>query len=202
MDERDDSVWQTWREEANKFDYFVCGVSGAIFTYVIKDYSPKRLGFNSSLFETVALIFLAASFYFGIKRIERNLTCLSTNHQKLFHDSDVRRMLLSLSQNQEHYQTSTGIVNRSELQQRIAISVEKIKAAEIAGEKARGQALRFYNHRNTCLILGFLTIFLAKVLLPYETTTPQPHAVVLQTTNKTTLPIQPAPRQTNTPSKK
>ena len=63
-------LYSKGKDAADKFDYFICTVSGAIFAYIVQHYSPKVLAFDAATLEPVSLVLLAFSFYFGIKRIE------------------------------------------------------------------------------------------------------------------------------------
>ena len=58
------------QESQEKFDYFVCGISGALFAYLGPLYTPRKLAFDASLFEPLALSCFIVSFYMGLKRIE------------------------------------------------------------------------------------------------------------------------------------
>ena len=54
--EPDQTVLELFRkghESADKFDYFICTVAGAIFAYDAEHYLPRRLDFSFHLFEPV-----------------------------------------------------------------------------------------------------------------------------------------------------
>ncbi len=43
MDERSIEVYGHYREAEQKLDYFVCGISGALFAYLGQHYIPHKL---------------------------------------------------------------------------------------------------------------------------------------------------------------
>jgi hypothetical protein len=81
MERPADFLFKAHRESSEKFDYFVCGVSGALFAYLGQkfDGTTPILAFS---FELAALGALATSFYYGLKRIELSITCLGGNYRQ------------------------------------------------------------------------------------------------------------------------
>jgi hypothetical protein len=69
-------LYKKGKDAADKFDYFVCTVSGAIFAYIAQHYTPKVLAINAALLEPVSLLVLAGSFFCGLKRIELGATII------------------------------------------------------------------------------------------------------------------------------
>jgi len=69
-------LYSKGKDAADKFDYFVCTVAGAIFAYIVQHYTPKVLAWDAATLEPVSLVLLAFSFYFGIKRIELGATII------------------------------------------------------------------------------------------------------------------------------
>jgi hypothetical protein len=62
-------LYKKSQDAADKFDYFVCAVSGSLFAYIAEHYSPKPLAIDVYLLEPISLLLLAASFICGVKRI-------------------------------------------------------------------------------------------------------------------------------------
>ena len=83
MSERSIEVYFKADESSEKFDYFVCSVAGALFAYIGRDYVPRKLGLGIPLIEPLSLVFLVASFYCGIKRIECKIHARRLNHKRL-----------------------------------------------------------------------------------------------------------------------
>jgi hypothetical protein len=76
-------VYRRSHEAAEKLDYFICGVGGALFAYIGQNYIPHKLEFGISLLEPLALIFLAGAFFAGLKRIETCNAQTNINHEQL-----------------------------------------------------------------------------------------------------------------------
>jgi hypothetical protein len=69
-------LYKKGKDAADKFDYFVCTVSGAIFAYIAQHYTPKVLAIDAATLEPVSLLLLAGSFFCGLKRIELGATII------------------------------------------------------------------------------------------------------------------------------
>ena len=82
-DERSIEAFAAQQKATETFDYFVCGVAGAIFAYIVKDYSPQKLAWDWSLLTPAALMLLAFSFFAGLKRIEATAGCARINAVQL-----------------------------------------------------------------------------------------------------------------------
>jgi hypothetical protein len=81
MEHRSLIAHKNWQESSDKFDYFICGVSGSLFAYIAQTYTPQR--FETLPIEPLALLFLALSFYTGAVRIETANTMKLLNHEML-----------------------------------------------------------------------------------------------------------------------
>jgi len=68
-----DKVYDFWRDSAQRFDYFITGLIGAVVAFIAQAYAPDKIGLNPSTLETLSLVILFASFWFGFKRIESNV---------------------------------------------------------------------------------------------------------------------------------
>jgi hypothetical protein len=81
MENPADFLYKAHRESSEKFDYFVCGVSGALFAYLGQkfDGTTPVLAF---ILEVAALGALATSFYYGLKRVEISVTCPRGNYRQ------------------------------------------------------------------------------------------------------------------------
>jgi hypothetical protein len=70
-------LYKKGKDSADKFDYFVCSIAGAIFAYTVQTYCPKPIDSGFSFLEPISLLLLAISFYLGMKRIE---LCVNLAH--------------------------------------------------------------------------------------------------------------------------
>src|ERR1017187_1350311 len=83
MSEKADEVFGLSHKSSEKFDYFLCSVSGALFAYIAQTFTPQRLDNPFSALQTASLLFLAISFYAGIRRIQYRNAMIRENHVML-----------------------------------------------------------------------------------------------------------------------
>ena len=173
MSERSVQAFDAQHKAAHQFDYFVCGVAGAIFAYIVKDYSPHKLAFDLSILTPAALVCLAGSFFAGLKRIESTIAAMRFNaaqlnlSEKAGHLTEV---IMKSGWPSEFYDKQTGEVGTTEqLPSRRDAFREGSKKAKTHVERNAEKAKTYYNLRNRLLILGFIAILAAKVAQPYST---------------------------------
>jgi hypothetical protein len=205
------ALFDKQHEATVKYDYFVSGVSGAIFAYIAEHYTPQKLAFDFFLLEPLALLALALSMYFGLKRLETHRNFTALNH--LLTDCEEKAI-------------QVGKVLENPTEGLKDLSGRKLSPEEIENERqqhaarARGYAKqvpalvklarRYYKLRDRFLILGFAAILLSKVLQPYgsgasqkdqtaRTLKPQQPLTTIPT-NQIDKPIQAQIIQTGAPS--
>jgi hypothetical protein len=174
MSQRSVEVYFKYQESAEKLDYFVCGVAGALFAYAGQNFAPRKLDSVISLLEPLALCFLVAAFFTGIKRIEASINLKKLNHIML--DAGEKagaaagaaadaRKTGGTSYYNEHGGEVFGvetIAKKHEWQRGLH------DAAEAEIEVAIRKANTFYTLRNCLLIAGFVALLAAKLLQPYS----------------------------------
>ena len=168
--ERSIEVLAAQQKATEGFDYFVCGVAGAIFAYIVKDYSPQRLSLDFSLLTPTSLLLLAASFYMGLNRIENTIVCARLNARKL-NASEKAESLSEILMSRQSGTPVVSLAGKPETMETVA-SRRDHYLAELSNltrdfEKRRGRALLYYKLRDKFLILGFITILCAKIAQPY-----------------------------------
>lgn len=159
-------------ESETKFDYFVCGLAGAIFAYILKDYAPRRIDFGISMLEPMALLFLSFAFFMGLKRIESTKMLNLLNYEFLDASEKAGEMTAALLKAGEgpSFNRETGEVYNPAIieQKRQNYRLEAQVLEPLITERIRISG-RYYTARNCFLYLGFITIFAAKILQPYQT---------------------------------
>src|SRR4051812_18255254 len=73
MPERSPQMYQEYRAGARQFDYFLTGLSAAVFAYLGQHYVPHKLTGVVDVMDPAALIALLQSIYFGLRRIENGI---------------------------------------------------------------------------------------------------------------------------------
>ena len=164
-------------EGSVKFDYFICTVSGGLFAYIGQTYTPHRLDFSFSLLEPLSLAFLALSFFSGLKRIEIVNVSNSVNHRILDAGEKAGNVMEQIASGAPgpFYNADTGEhLSLADLELRHSTYLKFVSKMQSRLPALHKRGERFYNARNTLLLLGFSAIFLSKVLQPYESD-PSPH---------------------------
>lgn len=164
---RSDKVHESWRMAAEKLDYFVLALVGALLAYLSQNFEPMPLGWNSGTLELVALLLLVGSAVAGFRRIEKINSAIRLNFQYL-RASEQHGELSSKSSGEFLTNHETGeVIGPHEIPIRLhafkAIAAETkdlIDKASVAGRRA-------YNARNWLLFVGFLLLLAAKVWAGY-----------------------------------
>jgi hypothetical protein len=165
--ERSDKVFDSWRQAAEKFDYFILGVTGALCAYISQVYKPARLGLNPDTLELLALILLVCSAIVGFRRIERSIEVTLLNH-RLLRTNEERGALVSKAQSGPLVNESTGdILSPQMVQQHIQEISAAIPNLRIQAERASTAASRAYHLRNWLILIGFGALMYAKVWSAY-----------------------------------
>ncbi len=171
MESRSADMYGKAHEGSEKFDYFVCGISGALFAYIGQQYTPHKIEFSLSLLEPLSLVFLLLSFYAGLKRIETVNKCTMVNHKILEAAESARNLADQLREAGESFcdPADGRVIGRIEMDRlrRRQVEISREWAARLAPVKRK--ALLEYRSRNRWLILGFSAIFLSKLAQPYST---------------------------------
>jgi hypothetical protein len=149
------------RDERQKFDYFVCGVAGALFAYIPQTYAPKPLAFAPSLVEPASLVCLALSFYFGVRRIEANVKLMGENYDALDAEEKAGASVKAFYSGPGPFinESSGEIISREEIAARHESQSRRATAARAQVERTQARARILYVRRNNLLFAGFVAIF-------------------------------------------
>lgn len=165
MTERSLDVYNRMKESQVKFDYFMIGLSSALFAYLGEKFSPQPLSFSSNTIELAALICLAVSVVAGLRRIEFDISHQMGNFISL--DATERRTTTGkaiafgaevLNVDNQSYLTQENFKTHSENMSR------KIELAENEMRKYGKRAAIAYSIRNWSLFSGFFLLALSKVV--------------------------------------
>ena len=169
MSTRSTELFYRLHESAEKFDYFVCGVSGALFAYIGQNYHPQKLEIGISLYEPISLLFLAGAFFVGLMHVERVVLNRYINFQMLHAGEAAGNIMTALKSGQMSYDNkdSGETLDRQQAEQLRLKYLEDKNRLEL-DLTAKGKIEdRLYRVRNLLLLLGFATVFLSKLLEPY-----------------------------------
>jgi hypothetical protein len=160
------------QESQEKFDYFLCSVTGALFAYMAQNYVPKKLELGISALEPLAMLVLVGSFFTGLLHIGYFNDFRRLNHVMLNAGEKAGKFATALAQgniggiyiNEEGGQI-TG-AQTMEIERRRCL--EEIELCELGLAKGKRKMARVYWWRNALLCAGFLLLLGAKLLQPYS----------------------------------
>ena len=161
-------IYKKAHAAADKFDYFVCTVAGAIFTYDAEHYVPRRLDFSFHSLESVSLLLLPLAFICGVQKLRYSVRGTHINHG--LNDSEEKSLKLAreLDDDKKAKEPQYCEASRQMMLQDIhkhRANVD-ILAAQLSKVDAVGR--RWYLARDILLVAGFVAIYLSKVLQPYD----------------------------------
>ena len=186
MSEKADEVFGLSHKSSEKFDYFLCSVSGALFAYIAQTFTPQRLDNPFSALQTASLLFLAISFYAGIRRIQYRNAMIRENHVMLANAEHASKLTELLSNPGDSFRNKRTGKNedRQTVQNQHQVYVDASNRAAATLQFVRTRAKRHGKAQVVFLLVGFLTIFSAKVLQPYQLDFLRHTNAIDQTTNR------------------
>jgi hypothetical protein len=167
------SVNQKEHESVEKYDYFICGMAGALFAYIGQTYTPKRFDCWYSLLTPLALLSLTVCIGCGLRRMHISNIVTKMNKDTLA-DSlnviDLHRELKKIVDDENYI--SMEIETGEKLDAKALFKKIDEKRLKIQDEKTltrfkirRANCLGTW--RNLFLFMGFLLLLASKVLQPY-----------------------------------
>src|ERR1035438_3180715 len=183
-DQRSIAAYDHYQKASQQFDYLVTGATGALCTYILQTFKPKRIDLSPYTLELLALAVLIVSVVVGFKMIESKVTALGVNAEWLRSSERVGALVAALPNVpfSPGVNTQSGEMITSEnISEKIgnAQASTKFRQAEI--DKWGKRTLRLYKWRNRTLACGFLLLVLARLASPYwpspSSPAPEVHSV-------------------------
>jgi hypothetical protein len=163
--ERSDQLYAHYLEAAQKFDYFVTGVSLALVGYLGQALHPANIGWNPATIELLSIVTLLGSAVSGLKRIETNVTLIGVSHRRLYEQEAAGSAASAALSGGAAINKSTGevfsaaqLVYKARYYQ-VGAEVTKEKLDKLATESGR-----WYRVRNASLIVGLGLLILSRIL--------------------------------------
>lgn len=185
-----ENLFNRARDSETKFDYFICSVAGALFAYTVQTYAPQKLDGVLQFIQIFPFLILAASFYFGIRRIQRANRVERLNFKLHFADETIRNITQCFKKNEgfdKFINETTGkpeTVQSLEIKRDALFSDVSCYEQQIAADRVAAD--RFGRWQLSFLFVGFVTIFFAKILQPYQ---PDSHHCAIETNQITNKPM-------------
>jgi hypothetical protein len=193
-------LFQASAEAQDKFDYFMCATSGALVAYIVQTYEPQQIGWATASLEPVAILLLAGSFIFGLKRIEAVNVIKSATARIHFEADQMSEITTVLASLKPSIDRSGNLLDPNKLAEKRELHESNIVSLETQKTKFQKGTKTYYRLRNWSLLAGFIAIFIAKLGQPYAQNRP-PKNPVYKPTNQVAvgtnslIPAQKAPAQ-------
>ncbi len=159
-----DVIYTHTRESAQRFEYFLLGISVGLCAYVGQTLKSEKLGFSPYTFQVVSLVILFLSIIAGFRRVEMMIATAGLNYELVALQAQMSRLL----KHEFAFDHRTGVV-LNDFQKDYAISgiVESLPRWERKLERVRKAEGRYYLCQKFCLAFGFLGLTLARILTAY-----------------------------------
>lgn len=159
-------------ESREKLDYFMCSVAGALFAYAVQNYTPRKIAWDSSILEPLALACLVFGFFAGIRRIEHTILVTHLNAESL-HSSEsagsaTEVLMKSQGASGPFFNTDTGDVYDAEslLKARAQAQAFRDEVNKRLKQEVK-RTKRWYELRNGFILGGFILLLTAKIAKAY-----------------------------------
>lgn len=167
MSARSIEVFKNLQSAQHKFEYFIFGITVALFAYIGEKYNPEPISLSQNTFELSALIILVITIIIGFKRLENHITSQAYNFHKLHQGEKLGSIKKALLTPGEHICENGDLFDREKGQR----DAEAIQSAIINyNEKMKNidtQNIKLYKWRNRLLIFGFVLLAISKVAGAY-----------------------------------
>ena len=165
-------VYKGLRDAQQKLDYFLLGLSSALFAYIGSDYKPEPISFSQNTAEFISICFLFISNLASFKRIDLNISLMKLNFQQL----DMSEKQESIQQALSFHGHILNLETGSNLDRNEAAKILKlIRSHKPKVNKHLDRYMSYINVsyyiRNWALILGFIALCCSKIIGIYIVST-------------------------------
>ena len=162
-------AWKNVKQTQQKYDYFILGLSSALFAYLGAKFEPEAFSFSQNSFEIFALVFLANSILFGILRLESDIAMQSNDLRKVEAQEKLDVVNKILAYPYKNINLDTG----NETSKAEALDSKQILSEFISSMNEHGKELGTnytfkFKVRNYSLYLGFILLILSKFVGIYQ----------------------------------
>jgi hypothetical protein len=164
MAEEEHLLYKHTREAAQRFEYFLLGISVALCAFIGQTLTPERLGYNAYTLQVASLVALIGSVVAGFKRVEVMIATSGLNHEIVARQVHRNRLL----KGEPMFDERTGVApndfqrnyTASEINT-VLQNLQKLLAATMARES------RWFWWQKNLLATGFVGLLAAKIFQPY-----------------------------------
>ncbi|WP_373930833.1 hypothetical protein [Vibrio cyclitrophicus] len=165
MTDRSIEVFKEMSVSMQKFDYFILGISIALFAYLGKDFSPVKLGVNVGTVELIALTALFISIVFGYFRLKCDLTIKSLNFSVLSLGEKRGALTEALQTSGHKFNAETGdVIDLNKARLEVEVIREIIDENRMLMKSKQDNSVWLSRFRDLFLSVGFLCLLITKYL--------------------------------------
>tara|TARA_Y100001956_G_scaffold79345_1_gene92366 strand:+ start:570 stop:1091 length:522 start_codon:yes stop_codon:yes gene_type:complete len=164
MDNEKLDLFKGIRDSQQKLDYFLLGLTSALFAYVGEKYKPEPISLSENTLELAAITLFFVSLLVGFWRINTNIKVMMGNYRVLDMESNQSSILSSFAEPDGYLQHSSGrVIHTQEAQ--IILSVISEQAPLVKKRMSRNVILSGWlsRLRNWSLMSGFLLMAFSKL---------------------------------------
>lgn|ERR1039457_602825 len=171
MSDVTETIYSHARDSAQRFEYFLLGISVGLCAFVGQTVKPERFGLSPYTFQIAFLIVLIVSVVAGFRRVELMIATAGINHEIVVLQGRMARFVK---------REPTVDVNTGELATDWAMDFQigEIRKQLPTWEKRLHQILasepRWYLCQKWCLAIGFTGLIVARSLSAYFPTSVSP----------------------------
>ncbi len=167
MGERSLKQYDYYQDAVQRYDYFLTGLIGAVFTYNLQNLSPEKFNFSPYSLQIISLICFLAGFLLSIFRLKRMERIYFLNFINL-HNSEMKGKLTNDISKPFVLNLETGdILSNEQIQQQINEITKTSPNIIKEMDKERAKTKKYYKIREYLLILGFVLLVIAKIWNSY-----------------------------------
>ena len=173
MPDRSFEAWKSWKQAQQKFDYYIVALSSAFFAYLGASFKVEHSLNWAYCLELLSLASIMVSIFFGILRIQSDLSIQSIDYRKAYANEHLDLTNKVVMSNGRAIDGATGNFIPVEDAKKRQIDLAKfIESADKYLKNLGNSSERFFNIRNITLLLGFLLLLASKAteLWNYQTT--------------------------------
>lgn len=161
-------AYELWRTSAEKFDYFMAGLSAAVLGYIAPTFEPTRLGWNPATLELAAMLAFVGAVLAAFKRIESTVHQQRVGVAKLEKMESVGRLSTALREGIPVADIdTTEFMDAKKIEALLANRKELFAISKKIEKRIVKKAVRWYSVRDYLLIMGFLLLLSARVWTAY-----------------------------------
>jgi hypothetical protein len=166
MADRSFDVHKGYTDAQAKYDYYILGITVALFGYLVGEFVPQAIALSGNTIELCALVCFVVSIIASIRKLEYDISCQRLNFQKL--DMEEKRTITGqgIMSNQDVLNVDTGKMMSNEyLRELSEMQSNKIDVLNAVFSREAVSSGLAYSIRNGFLMSGVILLVSSKILI-------------------------------------